>query len=114
MRAPFTHDERLIDVYGTQDRRLDASWSDKFSARSFEELVLAIGDPQVPCGVDLPDIPGVIPSVAQCLRSRGFVLVISEHDARPAHQNLTVGSNADLDTRNRFSNSAVVIRSEEH
>src|ERR1051325_4925801 len=116
---PIRHDQRgwklatvadnndLIHKARSFDELLDWLRRNVFAAGSFQQLLLAIGNCQVPICVEVSDISGFEPTIIGHYRASLFRLVpIALHHVRTACFNLTVGSNANFDIANRFTGSA--------
>src|SRR5712671_2860506 len=76
---------------------------DEFSARSFDQIFLAIGDRQISIGVDVADIAGFKPVFDEgSLRFFGTI-PISLKDRRAAHQNFTVFGDTNFEIWKRLT-----------
>ena len=77
MRPPVAVDDRLADLRLQQQDALDPLRRDVVAARVDDDVLLAVGDLEVAVGVDLADVAGVQPAVAQRLGGRRLVAASS-------------------------------------
>ena len=104
---PVTVDDRLVEQGVGCQQPFDDRWGDVLARRGDEQVLLAIGDREVPVLVDCPDVTGVKPPVDDDLGGRLGILPVPGHHVRPTSQNFTILGNTHLDTGNRKSNGAV-------
>src|SRR6202165_1256256 len=105
-RAPVTDRDRMRDERVLLPELLDVAGRDVLATGGDDEILLAVGDAQVPIAVELADITGVQPPVGQCFRSGLRLLVVAgKHDAT-LHQALPVFGESHLVAAHGLAHSA--------
>ena len=104
--APVADQDGLRHERALLQPQLDRRGRDVLAAGRDDEVLLAVGDRQVAVGVEVADVAGVEPPVAQ--RRRGFLgpVEVALHDVRPAREHLAVVRDPDLDAGDRDADRA--------
>ena len=97
MRPAVAANQRLAHLALQEQHAFDARWRHIVSARIDDHVLLAVGDLQIALGIDLADVAGVQPPVAQCLGGCLGIFPVAAHDQIAAHQDLAVVGNPRLD-----------------
>ncbi len=96
----------LVDEGRGGEERFDACGRDFFASREDDEFLLAAADGEEAVGVEVGEVAGVKPTVADDFGGGGLVLPIAEHDVGAAGEEFTVGGDADFDAGDRLADSA--------
>ncbi len=104
--APVADHYRLCDVLAALHGILDRLRGDVLSAGSYDDVLLAVGDPQKPI-LELADVAGVEPLLLIDHLGGGFgLVVVSLHYVRTTRENLAIRCDAHLDPRQRPADGA--------
>ena len=87
----------------------DGLGRDKFSAGSFDEIFLAVGDRQVAVGIDVADVPSLEPAVYQSGFRFFRTVPVAFENRGPAHQNFAVFGNADFNVGQSFADGSDAV-----
>src|SRR5690606_10306234 len=85
---------------------LDLLRRDVLPAGGDEDVLLAVGDPEVAHRVELPYVPGMEPAARQRLGARLRVLVVAEEVAGAAREDLAVLGDPHVDAPERGAHRA--------
>ena len=103
MRPAVAVDHRLGDLRALGQERLDPCRRDVVAARVDDQILLAIGDVQLPVGVDAADIAGVEPAVAQHRGGGLRIAPVAQHQERATHHDLAVAGDLEFDLGQRLA-----------
>ena len=103
-------DGGLVDEGRRGEKRFDAGGRDFFAGREDDEFFLAAADGEEAIGVELGEVAGVEPAVADDFGGGGFVLPVAEHDVRAAGEQFAVGGDAEFDAGNCLADGAEAAR----
>ena len=109
VRLALADDDRAVDQRVAHQRILDRLRRDVLAARRLEERLLAVGYPEEPVGVDLADVAGVDPAVAHGVGGRLRIVVISQHVARAADEDLAIVGDLQLHAGERLPDAEELV-----
>ena len=108
--AALAADHRLIDARIGQQQPLEIARHHFLAVGQHQQLLLAAGDLEKAVGVELAQVAGVQPAVADGLGRRRRVVPVALHDVRPARQHLAVGGDLHLDAGQRPAHRVELVR----
>jgi hypothetical protein len=105
--APIADEQALVDVGTLAQELLDGLGSDVFAAAADEDVLLAVGDDEVPAGAPAPDVAGVEPALGIERLGGGIgIAPVALHDVGTARQDLPILRYADLHVVQRLAHGA--------